>query len=101
VSAAAAHDDAIRVVLKRLARPHSSGGEVVERAALLAEGAEFPAIMAWITDHAGVPEASATAAPSQGLHGSRVSGGGATREPSKPQRYVLPPGALAEPPHSA
>jgi hypothetical protein len=87
-------DAAIRALLTRLARPHASGGEVVERAAILAEGAEFPAIMAWITDHAGVPEATLATLPSQGLHGSRMSGGGAV-QPSKPLRYVLPAGTLA------
>ena len=91
-----ADDEAIRAVLRRLARPHSSGGDVVERAALLAEGAEFPAIMVWITDHAGIPEASVAAAPRHGLHGSRMSGGSST-EPSKPLRYVLPAGALTPP----
>jgi hypothetical protein len=31
-----ARDAEIRAIVKRLARPHSSGGDVVERAALLA-----------------------------------------------------------------
>jgi len=93
VSTSPADDEAIRAVLRRLARPHSSGGEVVERAALLAEGSKFPEIMVWITDHAGVPEATVAAAPRHGLHGSRM-GGGSTTEPSKPLRYVLPAGSL-------
>jgi hypothetical protein len=93
VSAGPADDEAIRALLRRLARPHSSGGEVVERAALLAEGTKFPAIIAWITDHAGVPEASPVTRSSQGLHGSRMSGGGATG-PLTPLRYVLPAGTL-------
>ena len=42
-------DGEIRTLLSRLARPHASGGQVIERAAILAEGAEFPAILAWIT----------------------------------------------------
>jgi len=87
-----AEDDGIRALLSRLARPHSSGGEVVERAALLAEGAQFPAIMAWITDHAGVPETTTAATPSKGLHGARMD---SAADPAKPQRYVLPAGALA------
>ena len=87
-----AEDDGIRALLIRLARPHSSGGEVVERAALLAEGAQFPAIMAWITDHAGTPETTTAAAPSKGLHGPRMN---SAADPPKPLRYVLPPGALA------
>ena len=87
-------DEAIRALLTRLARPHASGGEVVERAALLAEGAEFPAIMAWITDHAGIPEAANAAPASQGLHGSRMHSERAA-EPVTPLRYVLPAGTLA------
>ncbi len=84
-------DDAeIRALLKRLARPHSSGGDVVERAALLASGSDFPAVMEWIADHAGVAEAVAPEAPRRGLHG--LSDGTAPRTPS---RFVLPADALA------
>ena len=50
-------DDAIRAVVVRLSRPHASGGKVVERAAILAEGAHSAAIVQWITDHAGDPRA--------------------------------------------
>jgi hypothetical protein len=87
-------DDTIRALVKRLARPHPSGGEVVERAAILAEGADFAAVMEWITAHAGIPETQVAKAPSHGLHGSRLSygGGGASRPPL---RFVLPAGALA------
>jgi hypothetical protein len=84
-------DDGIRVVVKRLARPHASGGDVVERASILAEGADFPSIMTWITDHAGVPEDAVATAP-KGLHGARLDGGGAP--PRAPLRYVLPAGTL-------
>jgi hypothetical protein len=85
-------DDGIRVLVKRLSRPHASGGDVVERASILAEGADFPSIMDWITAHAGVPEDAAVAAP-RGLHGARLDGGGAP--PRAPLRYVLPAGALS------
>jgi hypothetical protein len=83
-------DAEIRALLKRLARPHSSGGDVVERAALLASGGDFPAVMEWIADHAGVAEAVAPAAPRRGLHG--LSDGAESRTPS---RFVLPADALA------
>jgi hypothetical protein len=87
-------DDAIRALITRLARPHASGGEVIERAAILAEGADFTAVMAWITAHAGKPEAEVSAAPSRGLHGTRPGdSGGAGARP--PHRFVLPAGALA------
>jgi hypothetical protein len=39
-------DDAIRAVVRRLSRPHASGGDVIERAAILAEGADAAAIVA-------------------------------------------------------
>jgi hypothetical protein len=86
-------DDAIRELVKRLARPHPSGGEVIERAGILAAGTDSAAVMAWITDHEGVPEAAVTAAPRAGLHGARLGGGAA--ESKAPLRFVLPAGALA------
>jgi hypothetical protein len=87
-------DEAIRALITRLARPHPSGGEVVERAAILAEGADFTAVMGWIIEHAGHAEAAVSAAPSRGLHGTRLNyGGGAEARP--PLRFVLPAGALA------
>jgi hypothetical protein len=87
-------DDAIRALVTRLARPHASGGEVIERAAILAEGADFAAVMAWITAHDGIPETQVAKAPSHGLHGSRLSYSGEA-EPRTPLRFVLPAGALA------
>ncbi len=86
-------DDAIRALVIRLARPHPSGGEVIERAAILAEGADFTEIMKWVIAHGGKPEALA-AAPTRGLHGSRVmdSGGSGSQTPL---RFLLPAGALA------
>jgi hypothetical protein len=87
-------DDAIRALVTRLARPHPSGGEVIERAAILAEGADFAAIMAWIIAHGGKPEATVSAAPRRGLHGSRLHDSGGA-EPRTPLRFVLPAGALA------
>jgi hypothetical protein len=87
-------DDAIRALVSRLARPHPSGGEVIERAAILAEGADFTEVVAWITAHAGIPEAIAASGPRHGLHGARLdSRDGA--QPRTPLRFVLPAGALA------
>ncbi len=87
-------DDAIRVLLSRLARPHASGGKVIERAAMLAEGADFPELIAWIDAHHGEPESTAPASSAGGLHGSRMSAGGGGRERA-PQRYVLQSRELA------
>lgn len=87
-------DEAIRTLVTRLSRPHPSGGHVVERSALLADGADFTAIMAWIVAHAGEPEVLATSRRGGGLHGARVSGGhGATTQ--NPLRFILPAGALS------
>jgi hypothetical protein len=86
-------NDPIRAVVTRLSRPHRSGGTVIERAAILAEGGQSRAIFTWITAHAGEPEAVAPAAPARGLYGSGF-GGGVTASRG-PARYVLPPGALA------
>jgi hypothetical protein len=83
-------DDAIRAVVERLARPHRSGGTVIERAAIMAEGASSAAVLTWIADHAGEPEVRPAAKATGGLHGDRV-----THPASPPARYVLPPGALA------
>lgn len=83
-------DDAIRALVTRLARPHPSGGVVIERAVILAEGADCTEVIAWITTHSGKPEATVASAPTGGLHGSRLGA-----EPRRPVRYVLPAGALA------
>jgi hypothetical protein len=86
-------DDAIRAVVERLARRHPSGGVVIERAAILAEGADCAAVEAWITAHAGEPEATKVSSKGGGLHGPRLSEPvGAQQRP--PARYVLPAGAL-------
>jgi hypothetical protein len=83
-------DDAIIALVTRLARPHASGGKVIERAAILAAGADFPAVIAWITAHDGQPEV-ASAVSARGLHGSRLDA-----EPRRPPlRFVLPAGTLA------
>jgi hypothetical protein len=86
-------DDAIRALVTRLARPHPSGGDVIERSVILAEGAGSTEVIAWITAHDGTSEAAALGVPSRGLHGSRLAAGGGAGS-SKPSRYVLPPGAL-------
>jgi hypothetical protein len=84
---------AITELVKRLSRPHSSGGVVVERAAILAAGPDFPDVLDWIIAHSGTPDTTASPTRSRGLHGSRLSDGDnpASR---KPLRFVLPPGTL-------
>ncbi len=88
-----ASEDAIRTLVKRLSRRHRSGGQVIERAAILAAGANSSAILRWIAAHAGEPEELAPVSPGRGLHAPRLyDNGGAGRTPL---RYVLPPGALS------
>ena len=87
-------DDAeISALVTRLARPHASGGVVIERAVILAEGADFSAVMEWISARAGKPETTLSAAPRRGLHGSRLNNSGGTESPP-PLRFVLPADAL-------
>ena len=88
---AAPDDDAIRELLGRLARPHRSGGRVVERASVLAAGADFDVVMAWILEHGGEAEAMAAPKVSRGLHdrASATSGKAPT-----PLRFILPASAL-------
>jgi hypothetical protein len=92
-SAAAEHEHEIRALVARLGRPNASGGTVIERAALLAEGADFAAVMAWILAHGGQPERTRRAAPRRGLYGSASDGPGAAGTDT-PRRFVLPAGAL-------
>jgi hypothetical protein len=83
-------DEAIRTVVARLARRHPSGGKVIERAAILAEGASSAAILTWIVEHEWEPEEQGAAVPgrdSLGLHGARDQ-----PRSQAPRRYVLAPG---------
>jgi len=84
--------DAIRALVTRLARPHCSGGQVIERAAILAAGADSAAIVAWITAHAGRPEQTVSTNPRRGLHGHRLTD--TAEQPHGPRRFVLPAGVL-------
>ncbi|MEA2475674.1 MAG: hypothetical protein QOE06_3589 [Thermoleophilaceae bacterium] len=85
-------DDAIRELVARLARPHPSGGEVIERAAILASGVDSADVIAWITAHAGKPEMAVSSGRGGGLHGTKVSDRG--EADALPLRFVLPAGAL-------
>ena len=78
----------IRALVMRLSRPDRSGGRVIERAAVLASGANLEAVLRWIDARDGKPEATPPARPRHGLYGSRAEA------PRTPQRYVLPAGAL-------
>jgi hypothetical protein len=87
-------EEAIRSLVTRLARPHPSGGKVIERAAILAAGADSSAVLTWISDHDGEPEVLTPVGSGRGLHSSRLTDGiGAGAR--TPLRYVFPPGALS------
>jgi hypothetical protein len=87
-------DEAIRALVTRLARPHRSGGAVIERAALFADGADFAEVMAWITARGGIPEA-VVSTQRGGLHDHHFDARADAVEQT-PRRFVLPPGALTQ-----
>ena len=87
-------DAEIRAVVVRLARPDGDGGAVIERAAIMAEGALASSIEEWVLAHGGEPEAPVITASGPGLYRVRPDGPLAARRP--PRRYVLPAQALTE-----
>jgi hypothetical protein len=87
-----AQDEEIRSLVARLGRPHRSGGTVIERAAIIAAGADSQAVMAWIAAHGGTPEVVAAGPTRRGLHGSLLHAEGADH--GLPTRFVVPGGAL-------
>jgi hypothetical protein len=84
-------DAAIRDIVVRLSRPHASGGKVIERAAIVAEGAAAADVVDWIIGRAGQGE-SAGPRRAGGLHGARLADSAGSDGP--PRRYILPAGAL-------
>ena len=65
-------DDAIRSLVTRLARPRPGGGATIERAAILAEGADFDAVMTWIVAHGAEAQAATKSSSRHGLHGYSI-----------------------------
>src|ERR687886_237508 len=85
-------DEAIPSLLTGLARAHPAGGTVIERAAVVAAGADSEAVMTWILAHGGKPEAAVETSTRHGLHGSRLhSSGGSPPPGSFP--FLVPPRA--------
>ena len=81
----------IRAIVARLARPHPSGGKVIERAAIVAEGDGATEVVDWIIGRAGRGEAAGHARAG-GLHGARLAE--TVRKDDPPLRYILPAGVL-------
>jgi hypothetical protein len=90
----AERDERIRALVARLARPHPSGARVIERATLLAEGADFRAVITWIEARGGRPEAVKPSRAPRGLHSARTAGDDRS---AAPLRYLVPAGACAGP----
>jgi hypothetical protein len=84
----------INELVTRLSRPHPSGGVVIERAAILAAGADSPAVIDWIIAHSGTPDTAVRTVQGRGLHGSRMNDDGSSA-PKVPLRFVLPAGSLS------
>ena len=87
-------EDAVRDCVARLSRPERGGRRVIERAAILAEGAGSAAILAWLAAASWEPEAAPAASVSgggSGLHGMRGASGRGNAPRQAPRRYVSPP----------
>jgi hypothetical protein len=80
--------DAIAVLVKRLARPHPSGGTMIDRPVILAEGARSAAILSWIAEHGGAPDSTPPIPQSKGVHNRSPATGG--RQAAQTRRYILP-----------
>jgi hypothetical protein len=85
-------DEAIGKLVERLSRPHDSGGRVIERSVILAEGASSREILGWISDHDGVGDSTQVATRAPGLHGSDRHASAAAAGPAR--RFVLPAAAF-------
>ena len=83
--------DETAALVRRLARPHASGGMVIERSVILAEGAKSAAILNWISEHDGIADSTAPPTRSHGLHGSRAS---VPLRAAPARRFVLPASAF-------
>jgi hypothetical protein len=87
-------DDDIRARVERLSRPQRGGRRVIERAAILAEGADSAAILDWLAAESWIPEDAPEAgadAGGSGLHGARRESQRGQARPQHPRRYVSPP----------
>ncbi|MGO9488678.1 MAG: hypothetical protein ACLQBB_06585 [Solirubrobacteraceae bacterium] len=89
--------DETAALVRRLARPHASGGMVIERSVILAEGANSAAILSWISEHDGIADSTTPSTRSHGLHGSRDN---APSQAGPARRFVLPARAFQSAPGS-
>jgi hypothetical protein len=89
--------DETAALVRRLARPHASGGLVIERSVILAEGASSAAILSWISEHDGIADSTAPSTRSHGLHGGRAN---TSLQAAPARRFVLPASAFVTSPGS-
>jgi hypothetical protein len=91
----ATSDEDIRALVQRLSRPTRSGGRVIERAAIMAEGANSAAILDWLAAESRTPEETAPSASARagsgGLHGLRREADRGRAGANAPRRYVSAP----------
>lgn len=90
---APADDESIPALVARLSRPAPGGRRVIERAAIMAEGAESAAILDWLAAESWVPEdvePAGAGASTGGLHGMRREAQRASARPRPPRRYLSP-----------
>jgi hypothetical protein len=86
-------DEDIRAVVERLSRPTRTGGRVIERAAILAEGPDSAAILDWLAASSWTPEepqAPIGHRGGSGLHGARRESERGGARPQAPRRYFSP-----------
>jgi hypothetical protein len=91
-------DEDIGALVARLPRPNRSGQRVIERAAIMAEGANSAAILDWLAARSWEPEepvASSTHRGGSGLHGMRTESERGRPREQAPRRYVSPAGEKA------
>jgi hypothetical protein len=90
---AAAMDEDISTLVARLSRKHRSGGRVIERAAIMAEGGNSAAILAWLAENDWKPEEDVTVSKDRdglGLHGMRREAERGRAQQQAPRRYISP-----------
>jgi hypothetical protein len=90
-----ASDEDIRALVERLSRSDRAGGRTIERAAIMAEGANSAAILDWLEASRWTPEApiaDTSHRGGSGLHGMRRESERGAARAQAPRRYVSPAG---------
>ena len=88
-------DEEISALVARLSRPNRSGGSVIERAAIMAEGSRSAAILDWLVAASWTPEEAVVSTAyrgGSGLHGMRRESERNDARAQAPRRYVSPSG---------